>query len=545
MRLIGTGNTMAGKNIGNGSYHILTLVVAGEVIQLGDGIEEKSVDVRFAVRMTGLGAGSRTLSFKTTITKDAVVSTIYPILTKLVPEPDTSNNPVLIILDVPIADITTGYLVKLYVSSDNNADSSVATTVQCFTHDQTDVAEDTRAAFLGSGLQECILIIRKTNSTGITQAKVWLSTTNDQSDPILPPQFTGDDFTTTWYLDIGTTYYVHCKKAGYSFTVGSFVPADMGAEADTESLLLGTEIVELTTTVEDEAFISRTLRTARRHVDEPELNAKYTDVELTRMIGEAYVAVISEVNRNRSTPVVGKIVVTTDGTASSYQLPYHATVIVAVYTEDEASGIRWFWACRGPFNQKGRGVWVEGNVLKVIPRNVGSGTKFTVEFIPGGAASLNMGILTSISSDKTAVVLPAAPTLGTLDGHENAYAGCMIRVGLGSNNVEERVITSYDRATMTATLDIPITQSGAMPYYEIAPQIYSGLDHVIGLYLAYWIAGIEGHPVRNARLEKMMNNAMRNLRLDGFYSKLDTATDMGTDGPTYGRYRRFNRGPSL
>jgi len=400
-----------------------------------------------------------------------------------------------------------------------------------------EVVETMTASLCGTGSTECEVTVKTTGGTAIADCKVWLSTDNDQSNPIVIPQYTSLTGVVTFLLDADGTHYIHCRKSGYSFMEASWTPT-VGVPDYTASI--GDAVSVVSTAASDMAFLTRTIASVKRHLDEPTLNAKYTDDILIGMIGEAYTNVISEVNRSQTNPVVGRTLVTVAESTYVYSLPYHTGTIVAVYTEDTTSGLRYFWTSRGPFCQSGRGLVVEGKTIRLQPGLISAGTVLTVEFIPGGAASLNMGRITSIAGDKTSVVLPASPTLGSLDGHVDAYVGCMIRIGLGSTLVEERLITAYDRATMTATLDTAIAWTDvSMPYYEIAPQIYNGMDHVVALYLAYWVAGVEGHPVRNARLERMYQNAMRNLRLDGFYSRLDTATDHRPDGPNYHRYRRM------
>lgn len=291
------------------------------------------------------------------------------------------------------------------------------------------------------------------------------------------------------------------------------------------------------------SFLYRAIDTIRTNLDEPAVNAKYSDARLTNMIGESYVNVLSEVNRLSRRPIVSRFNITITETIEDYVLPYHATAIVAIY-QDGGSGVRIFYDNGGHYSVYGQQLWLEHNTLKVRSGFIPTGTVLTVEYKAGGCASLCTGEISSATdaSDglSTLVVADGTPYYGTLDLHQNGYIGSVLRVWTASE-IQERIITGYDCTTYTLTVKPALTALVGDAYYEIAPAIYQGLDHVVGLYTAMWISSIEGHPVRSARLEKLYARTIRNVRLNEFYSRLDTAGNIPMNSHDYERYRVLGR----
>lgn len=154
-----------------------------------------------------------------------------------------------------------------------------------------------------------------------------------------------------------------------------------------------------------------------------------------------------------------------------------------------------------------------------------------------------------ISADGLTVTLGATPHVGTLDTHDEAYAGSVLRI-LGvdgttvtGNYMQEANITAYDNTTRQATLSvaldpIPTTDDGYI-YYEIAPAIHKGMDTVVALYAAYRIASIEGNAKRAKGILDAYRNELRNVRLTAYYSNLPEAPRMTRDSFDNSRFRGF------
>ena len=198
-------------------------------------------------------------------------------------------------------------------------------------------------------------------------------------------------------------------------------------------------------------------------------------------------------------------------------------------------------------------MWVEGNILHVQENIFNIDDTLVIEYIPSGTARLHDGTCTVDSTGKL-VTFGSTPTDGTLDTHFNSYAGAIFRIVSDTDTdydfIQERTIQSYANTTRIATLDTALSpnpgdgvQSGTTSY-EIAPAIHRGLDHAVAVYLAYWIAAIEGSITRARLLKGMWRDIIRNLRLSAYYSNLQEAPKARADTSRNSRYMLNLRGTS-
>ncbi len=295
-------------------------------------------------------------------------------------------------------------------------------------------------------------------------------------------------------------------------------------------------------------FLTRALADFRRYSDEPEINAKYTDGVVYQKIEEAYAHVLAEINRNHTQPIVARFEVTYVADQENYALPYTIGSIYAVYQKSTTGNSRVFYYSKGRENTWGRGVWVEGYTLHIMDTaGIDAGDIITVEYTPAGIARMCNGTVT-IDSTGLLATLPSTPTTGTLDTHANAYAGSVFRIVHDTDSsydyTQERTITAYDNVTRVCTLDVALSpnagdgvQSGTTSG-EIAPFIHMGMDHIVALYQAMLIVGIEGEMARANWLQKAYMNAIRNVRLNAFYSNVQDCTTVRSDSLRRRRYRR-------
>jgi len=298
-----------------------------------------------------------------------------------------------------------------------------------------------------------------------------------------------------------------------------------------------------------ESFLTRAIAAVRSNTDEPAINVKYTDADIIGELERAYPVIIGEINRNTKTPVVGRTNLTITSSDMTYVLPYHIGAVYAIY-KHTSEGARLIYNPRSRFNPLGRYVWIEGSTLHIQNVNVlPAGLVLTIEYIPAGTARLHNGTC-SVNSDGNEVTFATTPNAGTLDTHENAYAGCVLRIlkvtgtGAVGDYIQERTITAYDRTTRIATLDValdpvPAAGSGGHIMYEVAPSIWKGLDETIATYAAYVIVSIEGNAEKAKALSNIYRDQLRNLRLSGYYSLLQSAPQVSPDNFDVRRYRRI------
>jgi hypothetical protein len=290
-------------------------------------------------------------------------------------------------------------------------------------------------------------------------------------------------------------------------------------------------------------FLTRMITSIRRGVDEPATNSKYTDAILIDEIEKAFPVILDEINRNKQDDmIVARFNVTVVAGTETYILPTLISSVVSLYTEDAVTKTRSFYFSRGRRNTAGRGVYLEGNMLKVQPNAVTAGTVIVVEYIPAGTARLHYGACT-LNATGDIATFGASPVLGALDTHANAYAGCIFRIlsaATTNSFIQERIITSYDNTTRAATLAAPLSPipTGAL-VYEIAPPILRGLDDVIAIFIAWQIALTEGQRTRANDLQRVYLNRIRTVRLSAFYYNQTTTPTMRVDGAN--NSRRFMR----
>uniref|UniRef100_A0A6M3J660 Uncharacterized protein n=1 Tax=viral metagenome TaxID=1070528 RepID=A0A6M3J660_9ZZZZ len=297
-----------------------------------------------------------------------------------------------------------------------------------------------------------------------------------------------------------------------------------------------------------ESFLTRGLADIEELIDEPIIKAKYTDARKISHLEKAHIIVLNEVNRNSKTPAVVKQDITIAANTTEYVLPHVMGSLYGVYDEDSSGG-KIYYDGRSRYNPYGQRIWLAGHTLHIQSAGcLGLGTILTVEWIPSGVARLHNGTCT-ISSDGKTITFGDTPNAGTLDTHNQAYAGSLFRfLGVdGSivtgNYLQERNISAYDETTREAILDValdpvPTTDNGLL-YYEVAPPIHKGMDMVVALYAAWRIMIIEGNLKRASGILAAYRNEIRNVRLTAYYSNLPEAPRLRGDSYDNRRYRRF------
>jgi len=432
-----------------------------------------------------------------------------------------------------------------YLTGTTEADGTISA------HDLNDIGMEimSHSGIFGPGNNQIVLTIRTTTGTTIPECEVWVGVSNDPSTSIVQPAFTSSRGTVAFMLEhlTGTDYYyVFCRKTGYGFNMTSpanrFQPTAL-VEAFTFDI--GAVATLGSTSYTSDSFITRALAKIREQVDEPALNAKYSDTTLIALMEQKYPEILGEINRNSQTPVVARTTVTYDGTTEDYMLPSTIGTIVAIYTL-ESTGYKTFYESMGQYNTAGRGIWLEGNNLHVQSGILNTNTVITIESLPSGIARLCNGTCT-IASDGLSATLPVSALVGTRDLHEEAYNGSVFRLLRSTESaydtIQDRLITSYDALTRVATFDkalSPIPLSGTT-YFEIAPHMMYSLDMVIATYVAARISATEGNMERSNALMASYRQTLRHLRLSAFYSNLMEAAKQKGDSFDQRRYRQRSR----
>ena len=191
----------------------------------------------------------------------------------------------------------------------------------------------------------------------------------------------------------------------------------------------------------------------RFYLDDPDLDAKYTDQYLVRyIIGPAMVDVVARLNLNQDNPVVVRHSISLVENQEYYLLPPGIQEVWRLATIDSTGRILTDNKPRGVWNPRGPGWALEGNLLTMRPFPTQAET-VDLWYVPSFDVQMHYG--TGVLRGRT-VEFATTPTLGLLDRRQNAYAGCVLRLLPESPGVvQEMIIASYDAETRTATVRLP------------------------------------------------------------------------------------------
>jgi hypothetical protein len=224
------------------------------------------------------------------------------------------------------------------------------------------------------------------------------------------------------------------------------------------------------------SFLLTVIERVRAYLDEASLDAKYTNDYLVRhVITPEMVNVMSRLSMNFSNPVRIRHSITLSKTQEHYVLPPNIGEIYRVAILDTDNRVTEEWMPRNEFHPRGPSWQIQGNMLSFRPLPT-KDSAVDIHYIPNGDFQPHYDSDGGEFTSQTTFVFDAAPTLGSIDNRENAYAGAILRVWTYSTHatLEERVIESYDASTRTATVRRPFTtdisdgtQTGMR--YEVAP----------------------------------------------------------------------------
>ena len=393
----------------------------------------------------------------------------------------------------------------------------------------------------GDGDHAVTVTIRTTGGTAVAGVRAWLSIDNNRDNMVTGTYTTNDSGQVTFYCDYATTYYLHGHLSGYQFASANFTPA-AGSVSFTKDIA-STVTASGSESDYAEAQLVRMIEEVRKWVDEPKLSGgatpKYSDDWIIRRCENVYALVLAEKFRQTQDPVAATISITPVAGTYSYIIPSTMGPIQAVYYQDpeDSYGYKYFYDRRGSHNRLGKGVWVEGNMLRLQDGYDDVLETLQVECWPNGCARLHCGTLT-LNAAGTEATLGVTPYKGTRDRSVNAYAGSVLRIfnvtgtTVVGNLVQERVISSYNATTRVATLavaldPIPTTNDGSI-FYEIAPQIPISLDAILGMRVAWEIAAVE-MPKKAPGILALYQQNLRHLRLEAWSSQLASAGKPNAD----------------
>lgn len=241
------------------------------------------------------------------------------------------------------------------------------------------------------------------------------------------------------------------------------------------------------------SFIYTVIERIRGYLDDPDLDAKYSDDFLLRhIVMPSMVNVLSRINNSLSNPVVSRLRVSLEADQQYYQLPPTVGEVwnVCVYDTD-AGRITEDFVPRGYWNPRGPNWSIEANQLSIrpIPQEAKDIDIFYTHtgdlLLHYGTTSTGFTLDSSETDPQLRVLqLDASPTIGAIDKRPNAYAGSMLRV-LSGNVIEEKVIESSSSDANSSAIEVttrtPVEfhDSDTTITYEIAPVGFQPLYEAI------------------------------------------------------------------
>ena len=241
------------------------------------------------------------------------------------------------------------------------------------------------------------------------------------------------------------------------------------------------------------SILQTTLERIRTFLDDPSLDAKYSNDFLVRQVIEPeMVNVITTLNAQREEPIFSRFHL--DGIADDSQyveLPPNVGTIIRIAKIDNDNKVVDEIPRRDETDPKGVGWFVDGRDLHFRPE--WDTTEYNAEhspdgyyvwYIPSGDFAPHYSAAGGTLATLNTVTLDSTPDVGGLDMRESAYIGGVLRVWSSDNTVvQERVITSYDaslKKVVTRTAFSDDLTNGSVRY-EIVPEFMGQIWQAIAL----------------------------------------------------------------
>lgn len=228
----------------------------------------------------------------------------------------------------------------------------------------------------------------------------------------------------------------------------------------------------------------------RGYLDDPDLEAKYSDDYIVRhVVQPAFASIMSRVNNSATNPVLQRLSFPLVQGQQYYQLPPCVGEIWRLVIIDVNGNVSQEAMPRNVYHFKGPNWMIEGNVLSFMPYPEVNYADLELWYCPSGdyqafyCSSPQAGSATlNASKDQVLLnmsALSASGLVGSVDRRPSAYVGQMIRLlsSATSGIIEERMISTWaptaTAGQWAATLRRPFTHATAsalLPSFEIGPE---------------------------------------------------------------------------
>ncbi len=274
--------------------------------------------------------------------------------------------------------------------------------------------------------------------------------------------------------------------------------------------------------VAGQGFLSVVSEKIREFADEPGTSSKFSDARILDMMRRAFADIIDDVNRASLEKIRARVDVTVVADRREYALPPYMGQFLEFKKLSDDGDIEWEEIARHPLSPWGPGFTIEGPLLRLDPV-WRTGYTMRIDYVPTGEATIFEATAEAVGgvagAGSATATMPTSITAGTIDPHQNAYLGYVLRVlseDGGSN--QERIITGEDRSG-TYTEPIFTLKPGWSPaptgtiIIEVVPAYAYRFEDLVALRVARFIAGVTGDRDRWEALNLEYQDSLAKLKL--------------------------------
>ena len=273
-------------------------------------------------------------------------------------------------------------------------------------------------------------------------------------------------------------------------------------------------------------FLSKVEAKIREFADEPGTSAKFSDTRILDMMRRAFSDIIDDVNRVSLEKIRGRVDIVVVADQREYALPPYMGQFLEFKKLDDDGHIEWEATARHPLSPWGPGFTIEGPLLRLDPVWK-TGHTMRIDFIPTGEAPIYEATADNSTLSTVTSPTPSGTAIaGTVDGHENAYVGYVLRIlapggvgGVGSGaprSLQERIIASQDDTGTTPVFTVKPDFSplpGDQPVFEVVPAYSYRFEDLVALRVARFIAGVTGDKDRWESLNLEYHDSLQKVKL--------------------------------
>lgn len=235
-----------------------------------------------------------------------------------------------------------------------------------------------------------------------------------------------------------------------------------------------------TTAVSTGSILYRCIEHIRFMLNEPEVDATYSDVYLLNMVlMPAMKTVMSRFNLNRDDPIRLRFTLSLAAGTEYYSLPPNMQEVYRVSKITDNKLPSNDYIPREEESWWGPGWTLDGNTIAFRPTPLADDSEWLIWYVPSANFKPHYGTgLQNLLDEPNVITLQSTPTFGELDRRANAYAGAILRLlpagptGVQQEHVvEESYLESNLWKVRLRTTPDPSVAGQSSLAYEVLPPL--------------------------------------------------------------------------